>query len=126
MRGGLVYLHYTRLDLNGHIRRTFVLLTMHTRAQSHLLSSLRSILRHVRREWALSSPPPPGAAPFPSYVLRRFREGAAAKDRAHVKLLRAQAADFSAYLDAAAEHKVRSPSPAPALLARTPPFTHHA
>jgi len=97
---------------------------MHTRAQANLLGNLRSILRHIRREWTVSPSPPSGAS-FPSYVLRRFREGAAAKDRAQVKLLRAQAADFAAYLDAATEHKVseaqRGPLLAAAPAARPPP-----
>lgn len=83
---------------------------MHTRAQTHLLVSLRSILRHLRRECMVTPPPAQGAG-FASYVLRRFREGAAVKDRAQVKLLRAQAADLACYLDAAAEHKVRWPPP---------------
>jgi hypothetical protein len=102
----------------------------HTRVQKALLATLRATLRHIRRECnvrsALPPPPAPGAAPaaaaapapkdvshFTGFVLSEYRKGAAVKDRARVRQLRAHASDILSYFQATAQQNVRPPRPRP-------------
>ena len=102
-------------------------MSAHTKVQQGLLSTLRSTLRHIRREYDVASafpaasglsaasqaPSPSGrdVSHFTSYVLSEYRKGAVVKDRARVRQLRAHAADILSYFTATVQQNVRGPAP---------------
>lgn len=94
----------------------------HTRVQKALLATLRATLRHIRQHFdvraAAPAQPPASAAAaapplpprdvshFTSFVLAEYRRGAAVKDRARVRQLRAHATDMLGYFEATVQQNV--------------------
>jgi hypothetical protein len=93
----------------------------HTRVQKALLATLRATLRHIRQHFdvraaapaqpasaaAAAAPQPPrDVSHFTSFVLAEYRRGAAVKDRARVRQLRAHATDMLGYFEATVQQNV--------------------
>ena len=114
----------------------------HTRVQKALLATLRATLRHIRQHFdvraAAPAQPPASAAAaapplpprdvshFTSFVLAEYRRGAAVKDRARVRQLRAHATDMLGYFEATVQQNVSCLAAGAAAARRVParPLTH--
>ena len=78
-----------------------------TKTQSSTLSTLRHILRHVRREWdARVQQATPTTREFAGHIMSQYRTGAVVKDRVKVRQMKANASAFLEYLRASEEQKV--------------------
>jgi hypothetical protein len=78
-----------------------------TKTQSSTLSTLRQILRHVRREWdARVQQATPTTREFAGHIMSQYRTGAVVKDRVKVRQMKATASAFLEYLRASEEQKV--------------------
>lgn len=78
-----------------------------SKSQSSILSTLRHILRHVRREWdGRVQQATPTTREFAGHIMSQYRAGAGVRDRVKVRQMKANANSFLEYLRASEEQKV--------------------
>jgi hypothetical protein len=83
--------------------------TATTKAVRSVLSTSRTILRHIRMHWsAHNAEGKADVSSFTRYVMAQYRENRSARDKAQVKALRARATDYAAYLAASICQRVRA------------------